>query len=47
MGVDEWNRHNPEVGIRQSIFCPAARRAITKKQATDDPPRRWAKEALD
>jgi len=33
--------------IRQSIFCPAARRTITRKQATDDPPRRWAKEALD
>ena len=36
-----------EIGIRQSIFWPAARRAIARIETDDDPPRRWAKEALD
>jgi hypothetical protein len=40
-------RDSGETAVRQSIFCPAARRTTGGKQTRVCPPRRWAKDALD
>jgi hypothetical protein len=45
--IVENNGADAASGIRQSIFCPAARRRSLGKQTDDRRPRRWAKDALD